>query len=84
MVCLITGGIINKASNVTKSKTSPRIAATDQLLLKPRRLKNSTAGFKPIAKKIEIIKSTKIWLAAARERSRTNAVSAPVVARNPK
>ena len=84
VLCLITGGITNTANAVTKIISKARIVATDQPLLKPRLLKNSTAGFNPIAKKIEMISNTKIWLAAASDLSNTNAVSAPVVARNPK
>ena len=84
VVCRTTGGIINIAKTPTKIRTMPRIAETAAPLLKPRFLKNSTAGFRPIAKNIEIKIRTNIWLAAASERNNTNAVNAPVVARNPK
>ena len=83
-VCLTIGGTTKNAKMSTKIKTIPKIADTAAPRLNPRRRKNSTAGFKPIAKKIEIKSKTKIWLAAASERSNTNAVSAPQVARNPK
>ena len=79
-----TGGMMRNAKTTTNIRTKPKIAETEAPRLKPRLRKNSTAGFKPIAKKIEIIINTKIWLAAANERSNTKAVSAPVVARNPK
>ena len=84
VVCLTIGGKTKIARITTKNITNPRIAVTAAPRLSPRRRKNSTAGFKPIAKKIEIISKTKIWLAAASDRSNTNAVSAPHVARKPK
>ena len=72
------------AKTATKIKTIARIAVTAAPRLRPRRRKNSTAGLSPIAKKIEMRISTKIWLAAASERRSTKAVSAPHVAKNPK
>ncbi|CAB5065054.1 unannotated protein [freshwater metagenome] len=45
---------------------------------------DSTAGFKPMAKKSEIMIRTNTWLADASARIIVNAVIAPAAARNPK
>ena len=60
------------------------LAATAFALLNPRRSINRTAGFRPIAKKREMIIKTKTWLADANARSKVIAMMAPDAARNPK
>ena len=80
----MTGGITIKAKKITKRMTDEKITATAVFLDKPRLRIASTAGFNPVARNSAIKIKTNIWLALARARIKTIAVSAPKVAIKPK
>ena len=80
----MTGGITTKAKKITNRMTDEKITATAEFLDKPRFRNASTAGFNPVARNNAIKIKTNIWLALARARIKTIAVSAPRVAIKPK
>ena len=80
----MSGGTTRAAKSTTKMITKTRIIATAPPLDKPLRRIASTAGFSPVARKRATRIRTKTWLALASARIKTKAVSAPIVATNPK
>ena len=64
--------------------TNETVAVTALALLSPRLSMKRTAGFRPIAKKSEIIIRTNTWLAEANACKSVMAITAPDAATNPK
>ena len=78
------GGITTAANTAPKAKAKVTTTITADGRFSPLRLKNSTAGFRPAAKKSEMMIKTKTWLALAKARSTVTAITAPEAARKPK